>query len=167
MKIKPMLIPDLTEKNKRNFWKKIDRSPGNGPDGGCWKWTAGLVKGYGQFKLCGKHYLAHRIAYFLANGQVEEGLCVLHRCDNPACVNPDHLFAGTNQDNANDMVYKGRAARQKGSSHGSSKLIEDEVIEIRSRYADGGISQDAIGLEFGVSQRLVSHIVNRENWKHI
>ena len=85
------------------FWKKVDKS------GDCWLWMAGkLEKGYGQFWFDGRTHRAHRMAWLLTNGEIPEGMCVLHKCDNPPCVNPSHLWLGTNQDNMDDMNNKGR-----------------------------------------------------------
>lgn len=92
------------------FWAKVDR---RGPDD-CWEWTAGCNrKGYGKFSLDGATRQSHRISWELANGQIPEGLCVLHRCDNPPCCNPAHLFLGTHADNHADRSLKGRHANQR------------------------------------------------------
>ena len=88
---------------EERFWVKVVR----GPD--CWNWNGGkLVEGYGRFVDRGKYVLAHRVSWEIHNGPIPEGLCVLHRCDNPPCTNPDHLFVGTHGDNARDRAAKGR-----------------------------------------------------------
>ena len=88
----------------QRFEEKIDKS------GDCWIWTAVLSnRRYGKFKLKGKMMSAHRASWIFANGKIPDGMCVLHHCDNPPCVNPDHLWLGTNKDNSGDMIKKGRA----------------------------------------------------------
>jgi hypothetical protein len=85
------------------FWANVDKS------GDCWEWQASVnLDGYGRFCLKGKRIRAHRLSWVLANGEIPEGMCVLHKCDNPPCVSPDHLFLGTRADNVRDMVQKGR-----------------------------------------------------------
>jgi hypothetical protein len=115
----------FTEKNLRNFWKKVNK---NGPTmphmkTPCWPWVAFRKKcGYGRFLLKGKSFLAHRIAWTLTNGQIPHdgsyhGLCVCHKCDNPSCVNPAHLFLGTHTENMRDMGAKGRKVVARGDNH--------------------------------------------------
>lgn len=95
------------------------------PNSGCWLWTAyTLPKGYGRIKVDGKAVLAHRVSHELHVGPIPEGLHVLHRCDTPSCVNPDHLFLGTPQDNMTDKMQKGRHVALKGSEHVRAKLTE-------------------------------------------
>jgi len=98
-------------------------------------------------------------------GPIPPGLHVLHKCDNPICVNPAHLFLGTNADNAADKVAKGR--QTKGSDIVHSKLSEETVREIRRRYALGTTSQYKLAKEYGVTQSNVSRLVNVTRWKHI
>lgn len=146
------------------FWNKVEKT-----DGGCWEWQGYKnYDGYGCFKLEGKVKHSHRLAYEELVGTIPEGLYVLHHCDNPSCVNPNHLFLGTNQDNMTDMVKKGRQSRLKGEKHGRAKLAEEDVIEIRRRVSVGkhGI-QTKLGKEFNVSQTLISKIANRQRWTHL
>jgi len=103
---------------------------------------------------------------------------VLHRCDNPACVNPEHLFLGTNHDNVRDMIQKGRNTRpgtycpgfenaKRGTEHHGAKINDEQVMEIRRQYAAGEGSYRVIGLRFGINQSAVFKIVKRKHWKHV
>ena len=136
---------------------RTDKSRG---PGGCWLWTASTIRGYGQIRNGHKTLKAHRVAYERAYGPVPDGMCVCHRCDVPACVNPAHLFLGTYADNNQDRSQKGRTARQRGEAHGMARLTEKQIAEIRS--ATG--TQRDIGLRFGISQSHVSNIRNGHNW---
>lgn len=142
------------------FWSKVDRG------GDCWLWTANkLPHGYGAFAVARNQMrLAHRVAYILANGDIDASVCVLHACDNPSCVNPAHLRAGTHKDNTQDMLAKGRHAH--GERHGNRVLTEPEVLEMRRRYA-GGETLTAIARSMGRNVPTVLKIVKRKRWVHI
>lgn len=93
----------------QRFWEKVNKTPGLGPNGDCWEWTAYLNKaGYGVFRICDSVQLAHRVAFVLLKGEAILGLQGCHRCDNPKCVNPEHIFPGTNSENQKDSALKGR-----------------------------------------------------------
>lgn len=133
----------------------------------CWIWT-GLVSpnGYGRFfvnRRIGMMH-AHRVAWIVFFRFIPNGFHVLHRCDNKLCVNPEHLWLGSREDNMKDMVEKGRS--QRGSRHWKAKLKEDDVSSIRERYA-AGETQDAIAQSQPVGQAMISRIVRRENWRHV
>jgi len=138
---------------------------------GCWVWTRGLRRGYGSISvpIDRKEKFAHRVAYEAFVGAIPDGMCVCHKCDVPACVNPDHLFLGTNADNTADMVAKGRGWRPilRGETNGRAKLTADQVSEIRALYADRQGSCRSLGAKFGVSSRYISAIVRGENWGHV
>jgi len=148
------------------FWNKVDRS------GECWLWTAATHDfGYGWFRLPHKKEYAHRVAYELAYGPIANDLWVLHRCDNPPCVRPDHLFLGTHRDNMNDATQKRRMAfgdRQgmrkhpeklkRGLNHWNGKLSDNDVTSIRARRA-AGEGNNALAREFHVAHSTVCLIV--------
>jgi hypothetical protein len=132
---------------------------------GCWLWQDALYPdGYGVFHIDGKNYRAHRISFEFFVSKIPEGMCVCHRCDTPACVNPKHLFLGTNLENRLDCVAKGRQAR--GQQHGLSKLDEKQVKEIRC-LREHGKTLAEIASQLNISSAMVSLIVNRKNWRHI
>jgi len=146
---------------RERFESKVDRS------GECHIWTAYRdCRGYGTIWDDGPK-MAPRTAWKLEHGEYPEGLCVCHTCDNPACVNPDHLFLGTKGDNNRDRSAKDRTARQIGEMHGQSKLTESQVADILRLYAAGGVSQRALGEAFGITQAHVSDIVNGKCWSHL
>lgn len=132
------------------------------PNTGCWLWL-GTFKDdrYGCFR--GER--AHRAAWELFNAAVPAGLFVLHRCDQPACVNPAHLFLGTHAENMADMTSKGRSGRCAGERHGQARLNDERVRLIRANAAE--LSQRELAKRHGVSQRAVLKILNRETWRHV
>lgn len=144
------------------FWEKVDKS------GDCWLWTASLTRGgYGQFPLRkGVIRRAHRIAWQLINGDVPEGMWVLHRCDTPACVRPVHLFLGTPKDNTADKIAKGRSNHPQGSARPAAKLSEADVAAIRAARAQG-VSGTDLGRQYGVHRTTIYHICQRDYWRHI
>ncbi len=109
--------------------------------------------------------LAHRFSWELHNGPIPKGFCVLHRCDNPPCVRPDHLFLGTHLENIRDMVKKNRGYDRHGEKNPRAKLTERKVIEIRRRY-ELGETQESLGREYGFVQAYISQIVLRKIWKN-
>lgn len=154
----------LTPKAVARFRKKFEQ---RGPDE-CWNWGASFVGGgYGQY---GPGSYAHRFSYRLYKGPIPNGLFVLHTCDNRRCVNPSHLFVGTNYDNVQDMVSKGRQSGAKGERSGKAKLTEKQVREIRQRYKRWRANRSNViqlASEFGMSVPQIQAIVARKQWKHI
>lgn len=132
---------------------------------GCWRWGGGTSpQGYGFIKRKdGAQLRAHRVAYELAVGAIPDGMFVCHRCDNPRCVRPGHLFLGSHAENMADMVIKGRSARLKGGLNGSAKLEPEAIVTIRS--SAGSYLQ--IARLFGVSPSAVGMIKRRERWPHL
>lgn len=129
-----------------------------GPPGECWEWQAARgPKGYGRYNTGGSVKVASRMAWELTFGPIPAGLLVCHRCDNPPCVNPAHLFLGTHADNSLDMVAKGRSPRAPGERSGKAKLTEDQVRAIRAAYAAGEPTRSIAG-RFGTTHRYVRHV---------
>jgi hypothetical protein len=136
------------------------------PATGCWIWTACLsVDGYGAFPFRGKKVGAHRVSYIMNVGEIPDGLCVLHKCDTPTCVNPEHLFLGTKKDNAHDAMAKGRNV--KGVTHGGTHLTEQNIREIRSLLSHGAITQKQIADMYNLHRKTLSCIKTRKSWAHI
>lgn len=148
------------------FWSKVERS-----DEGCWLWQAGTLKfGYGMFSMPGhdgRPVLAHRIAYMLTYGEIPEGLNVLHRCDVPPCVRPDHLFLGTQGDNVRDMYAKGRGGERglAGERHHAAILTEAGVRTIRAESPQTIADMERLGLRLGVSRHTIQNVVNGRTWR--
>lgn len=158
---------------KDRMTAKVDRS--GGPDA-CWTWTGARHRGgYGVLHTggkCGRTVYAHRVSWMLHTGTDPANMAVCHRCDNPPCCNPRHLFLGTIADNVRDMIDKGRArtaARPphlRGEAHGSAKITEANVIEIRQRSAMGEPSP-TIAASFGIDPSTVRQIIRRVIWRHV
>lgn len=176
---------DYSEADLRRFWKKVDK---NGPVqphvphlGQCWNWIGTKRgKGYGSFRQS-VMLSAHRVSWILHHGFIETGKHVLHRCDNTECVNPSHLWLGTNSENAQDCSRKGRTNRASGNKNGqrlhpertargerqgSSKLTDSRVVDIRSKY-DLGRTARELAYEFGVSKSSIERVLNRSSWRHV
>jgi hypothetical protein len=137
------------------FWEKVVKSDG------CWLWTGGLNSGYGQISVDLRPELAHRVSWILHHGSLDGDLCVLHSCDTPRCVRPDHLFLGTRADNMADCVTKGRNAR--GERMGSARLSAAKVAEIR-RLRDRGALLGSLAQSFGVHPVTIHDIVSGKTW---
>lgn len=116
--------------------------------------------GYGQQWYKGKTHYAHRVAYMKAHGAIPEGVQVRHTCDNPSCINPDHLVLGSHADNQNDKAVRGRV---KGSKNPNSKLTEKDADCIRE-LVEQGASQRSVAKRYDVAPQTVNNIVHRRNW---
>lgn len=180
------------------FWPNVNRdgpAPSHCPElGACWLWTGCLgAGGYGAF-IMGRDQYAHRASWIFANGAIPDNLCVLHKCDTPACVNPAHLFLGTTKDNIEDRQRKGRQAsgdrttyrlypelrlfgdlngsrthpesRPRGEQHWKASITEDDVLQIRAEHA-AGKSTPQIGKERGISRTHIRRIVLGISWAHV
>ena len=148
---------EIDDRDRARFLRKVpDR-----PEAGCWLWGACLypTTGYGAFSVRGQNRGAHRISYQLFVGDLADGMVVDHKCRNRACVNPDHLFAGTFAENSADMVSKGR------QTHGEtrSKLKVAQVLAIRVDPRKHSV----VAPEYGVTRTLIRAIRERKVWKHV
>lgn len=136
---------------------------------GCLEWQRGRTsKGYGMVRFEGQDVRSHRLAFRLAFGTFADrlGLQVLHKCDNPPCCNPQHLWAGTGRENQQDKVSKGRHAPQHGSKNNHARLTEEQVRDVIARCERGQLQRE-VAAAYGISQPSVSKIVNRATWRHI
>lgn len=156
--------PTATVSILDRFWSKVDKS------GECWIWTAAMTAGYGSFAIGSRtdgskrRVLAHRFSWELEHGPIPEGMDALHRCDNPPCVRPAHLFLGDQIANMADMAAKGRSTF--GERSGSAILTDSRVIEIKRRVANGE-SRASVARSIEISRSLVSMIVSGKRWRHV
>lgn len=160
-------IKGHTTAAESRFWAKVDKS------GECWEWLAAKDQdGYGVFSPTGTRTIkAHRFSYQLANGPIPSGsgyhgVCLLHKCDNPGCVNPEHLSQGSQRDNMADCAKKKRSSAGRGEKHRSSKLTERQVIEIRG-MANNKVRYLDIAAIYEVSAITVYEIAARKTWRNI
>lgn len=156
------MIPDRAVKR---FWEQVEKSDG------CWVWTGCKInkEGYGGQRIRGVLYPTHRLSWILRNGPIPQGLQVLHHCDNPPCVNPDHLFIGTIGDNMKDKAAKGRAVNtpQVGVVHWKARLTELDVKHIRELRTTTDMTMRDIGEAYGITKEHVFNILKRIAWKHV
>lgn len=158
-----MPMPRNTEED---FWKKVNK---NGPVhpvyGPCWEWLEGKnPRGYGIFSLGHKPIRANRMSWIITYGDIPEELCVLHKCDNQACVNPEHLFLGTTQDNTADRNMKGRQA--KGEAIHCAILTEIDVRVVRKLLKEG-YSQASIARALDCNISTIHLIAKGKTWRHV
>jgi hypothetical protein len=160
------LIQAVTRPGKWHFIRDIVRTEG------CIEWPFTRVPGprpYGQVQYQQRLWLTHRLSFTLHSGPIPEGMQVCHRCDNPPCVNPNHLFLGTRRDNMQDSVSKGRNFVPRGNSNKKSKLTEDDIRYIRENHVPMTRNKGPkpLAMKFGVSVGTIVCIVRRQAWKHI
>lgn len=154
----------MTAGDLDRFWRRVDKA---GPNG-CWVWTGGCSNtGYGSFSINGKNYATHRLSYAMHKGVVPVGAHVMHSCDRPRCVNPDHLFTGTHADNMRDKRAKGRAQRLSGALNGKTVVSADLAKRIYLTAKAGKLKQREIAELFGVSRAMVADIANRRSHRDV
>lgn len=142
------------------FWAKVRKSDG------CWEWIGcKQSQGYGQIRIEGRALLAHRVSWEMEFGPIEDGLWILHKCDNPACVRPDHLFLGDVVDNNADMTEKGRRRSPSGEESASAKLTNNQVARMRKLYFAGKYSTYALAEMYGVSHFTIWEIVRNRRYR--
>lgn len=159
----------LTPEFLLRFWINVEKTDG------CWLWKGTENgDGYGIMQLYkGRMVKPHRVSWTIHHGLIPEGLHVLHNCpggDNTLCVNPSHLWLGTNQDNVDDKMAKGRFVPfpiMRGEASPLAKLTDDGVREIRSIYAAGGVTIYDLAKDFGVAFQTISKVIRRKTWKHV
>lgn len=180
---------EFSEKDIQRFWKFVNKSgpiPNHRPElGECWLWTGGRrPNGYGNFKASGRTISSHRMAFLIHNKRIAPGFLVCHSCDVHHCVNPAHLFAGTQKNNLDDMRSKGRENHTRtkrkpieechydrsgrpGERNGRAVLCEDAVRSIRREYASGSVSYRVIAERFGLKPTAIARMIRRESWTHV
>ena len=163
---------------KERFWKKVDKSGG---DDACWNWTRSLDGcGYGNISSgCGKNYRAHRASWFMVYGEIPLGKIICHRCDNPRCVNVNHLFLGTDAINVHDRGIKRRTSRgtyhsqflpsekmaRNGKQNGRAILNPDQVAYIRENAKPYKMTRRLLAKRFGVSRTTIDYVLSGKSWR--
>ena len=160
---------------EERFWPKVLK----GAEKECWLWQANKNNmGYGMIQSLeyGRKILAHRASFIIKNGPIKDDICVLHRCDTPSCVNPNHLFLGTKLENNKDRDAKGRTRYGhnplypppifRGEDANSSKLTNTKVLEMRDLMSRGATTREMV-VRYGIERSTVKRIRNRRTWKHI
>lgn len=145
------------------------------PNTGCWLWLGSMCGHYGNAPIGGRNIGAHRVSYVVHHGPIPSGLVVMHRCDQPTCVNPQHLTVGTTADNNRDRSLKGRTNRRdstpperrpRGVRHWKARLTDSDVLAIRQRLADGE-ERMAVAREYGIGWSTIDHIAKGRTWRHL
>jgi len=166
MRMRDRITGVIDKKDFGRFLSKVKVS-----ENGCWNWIAGVTEdGYGHFWLNGKTVRSHRLAYRMWVGNILDNKIICHHCDNPACVNPKHMFMGTTQDNVTDRETKHRGNHTPpiliGSKHPKSKFIESDIVKIRE-LRKSGLECSKIALIYGVVRQTIHRICTNNGWKHV
>lgn len=149
----------------QRFWSRVEKGPH------CWIWNGPISRGYGIFYVSGspKRIRAHRFSWSLENGPIPPGMLVLHTCDVSACVNPRHLYLGTDADNMRDSMARGRHrfGSQVGEKNSSAFFTDSIVRELRRRHSTERISCAELSRQYGTSPKTIWKIINRKTWRHV
>jgi hypothetical protein len=151
----------LSKNFPQRFWRKVSKTES------CWIWTGNKSSGrYGEINKFGGHHLikSHRASWILHYGPIPEGYSVCHRCDNPACVRPDHLWIGTHDQNMKDMVSKGRSRGLSGERHNLAKLNQDAVAYIRKHHNPQKRIGGMLARKFGVTRHTICSVFHNKSW---
>ncbi len=152
--------PNTLRNGIRRFWERVVKTET------CWLWTGCVERnGYGRLQVNRVRWMPHRLSYFLAHGDIPDGLCVLHSCDNTLCVNPSHLRTGTAADNTADKVSKGRHCQ--GETVGTSRFTETDIREMRRLRQEENLPYHAIGERYSTDAGTAWQICTRRSWKHV
>lgn len=142
------------------FWENVIKTDY------CWNWVGRVnLEGYGLISENGKQYRANRISYQMKNGPIKNEMLICHKCNNPNCVNPDHLYEGTPKENSQDMILAGHS--RKGIKNTNAILNEEKVLQIRKIYKEKKTSYKALSINFEVSEATIGQIIRRDTWTHI
>ncbi len=180
MKARKLQAGDFTNRDVAKLYSRVARMGRSQ----CWQWSGYTNnRGYGVMYFQGQYGKAtggrivrgrgmlyvHRVAWALTNGVAPSDKLVCHKCDNPICVNPEHLFLGDHRANTQDMMKKGRGKYKtlKGENSPAHKITERDVVHIRRQYSEGGITQAALAECYGIDSSAVSLIIRRKNWRHV
>jgi hypothetical protein len=147
---------------EERFWTNIEKNR----DNDCWRWTGALrIRDYGSYYYNGRNQLAHRVSWQINFGPIPDGIHVLHTCDNPSCVNPEHLRLGTHQDNMADRDAKGRQYDRNGEKNGRAKLTSEDVNNIRMQYSSGSITRKSLADKFNVNIGTIGRALSGRTWR--
>lgn len=160
----PTPLPVFSTNDCKRFWAKVK----SGEPTECWPWIAGTSQGYGRIRMRTLTLYSHRVAYYLHYGVDTRGQFVLHRCDNPPCCNPSHLFLGTQADNMQDMVRKGRRPFRViyKTPNDNARVTIGDVRDIRRRYHNGE-SVNALASEYLIARQSVRRIAKGITWRYV
>lgn len=163
LKGRPLDATDFSGADRRRLWAGVSIKGENE----CWEWTGVIIKdGYGQFHHKGANLLAHRVIFAVTHGRCDGPARICHTCDNPPCCNPNHLWSGTQKENTQDMINKGRRVSSAGEMNPNAKLNTNQVIEIRNQHKAGASNKD-LAAKYGIGLNTLYEIITRRSWRHV